>query len=308
MNLFHAALFNNGFKPGGTSFNKLNEKEQAILMDVPHILDSYHYVHAERQINFIRENEGKIFLDSGAFSAWSTGVEINIDDYCNYIKKNLDIIRVEDGEVMASVLDGIGDPQKTLENQQYMEAQGVRPLPCFHFGEPLEYLDFYIKNYGYITIGGMVGKSIPDLIAWLDEIWNYMVNSEGEALLKVHAFGITSVRIMERYPWYSVDSSSWIQYSVFGHIFTNDWGVLSVSEKSPRRKDAGQHLANLTKMERSQLLQKLNSIGFEEERLATVYESRAAFNCWSFCRLNEYINEKRLTNPPKEFMQTQGLF
>ena len=65
---------------------------------------------------------------------------------------------------MASVLDGIGDPLQTYRNQLEMEARGIRPLPCFHAGEDEKYLEYYIQNYEYITLGGMVGSSAMQLI------------------------------------------------------------------------------------------------------------------------------------------------
>ena len=77
-------------------------------------------------------------------------------EYCRYIQKNEDIIEKVDGMTCASVLDGIGDPLKTYQNQKAMEGMGVVPLPCFHYGEDERYLDYYAANYPYITIGGMV--------------------------------------------------------------------------------------------------------------------------------------------------------
>jgi len=301
-----ATSFTNGFMPGQTTNAKLNEVERNIVENRPHLLESYHYVHSQSYVNKMRENNAKVFLDSGAFSAHSLGVNINIFDYCNYIKANKDIIRVEDGDLLASVLDGIGDPLQTYRNQLTMEANGVRPLPCFHFGEDERYLEYYVNNYSYITIGGMVGKPVQTLVKWLDRIWEkYMIDGTGSARLKVHAFGITSVHIMERYPWFSVDSSSWIQYAVFGHIFTENERVIAVSEKSPARQVAGKHLTNYSEIERNKVLQDLEKDGFTLERLASVYESRAVYNSLTFKKINERINKK----PIKVFRkQVQELF
>ena len=159
MNLFLAAVYTNAYKPGQNRYLKLNEHEQAIVQDLPHILESYHYINSQRIVDQMREDGAKVFLDSGAFSAHTLGVAISVEDYWEYIKRNLDILRVEDGVVMASVLDGIGDPLQTWRNQLEMEMRGATPLPCFHFGEDPRYLDWYVERYDYITIGGMVGLS-----------------------------------------------------------------------------------------------------------------------------------------------------
>ena len=306
MNLFLAAVYTNAYKPGQNRYLKLNEHEQAIVQDLPHILESYHYINSQRIVDQMREDGAKVFLDSGAFSAHTLGVAISVEDYCEYIKRNLDILRVEDGVVMASVLDGIGDPLQTWRNQLEMEMRGATPLPCFHFGEDPRYLDWYVERYDYITIGGMVGRSTDTLIKWLDRIWDKnLVDGSGNVKIKVHAFGITSVSIMERYPWYSCDSSSWIQSAAFGSIVTPEYGPLSVSSKSPSRHDFGRHLTTLTQPEQDHVFAMLEKQGFTYERLSTVYESRAAYNLWSYGIINAMLNAEK---DKKKHVMIQELF
>lgn len=293
LQIYLAAVYTNQYLPGGNRYPQLTDYEKGLMEDVKkhNILESWHYVGKQSYVNNMRENGAKIFLDSGAFSAWTLGVELKVEDYVNYIKRNQDIIRVEDGDLMASVLDGIGDPQKTFENQMAMEAMGVRPLPCFHANEDERYLEWYVKNYSYITLGGMVGANTQQLINWLDRIWDrYLMDPSGNAKIKVHGFGITAVPIMERYPWYSCDSSSWIQSTAFGVVVTPKHGPLSVSEKSPSRHDAGQHLWNMSPPERAYLEQMLRNEGFDPDRLATVYESRAAYNLIAYMEIEKIIN------------------
>lgn len=307
MHIFMAALYTNGYRKGQNRYVKLNEHEQRLVQEVPNVLESWHYVGAQRYVEQMRADNASIFLDSGAFSAYTLGVELSVDDYCNYIKSNLDILRVEDNVIMASVLDGIGDPLKTYQNQIAMEERGCRPLPCFHAGEPEEYLEHYVKNYEYITLGGMVGSSTKQLCIWLDRMWErYLTDGSGRPRLKVHGFGITAIPIMARYPWYSVDSSSWIQSAAFGSIITPDWGPLSVSEKSPSRHDAGQHATTLTAIEQDYVLQMLEKQGFTYERLSSVYESRAAYNLWSFGVVNAMMNAQN--NYQKFTHRVQELF
>lgn len=296
LQIYLAAVYTNEYMPGGNGYAAFNDVERQVAKRAQghHILESYHYVHKPKYVNSMRENGAKVFLDSGAFSAWTLGVELRVQDYVNYIKRNQDIIRVEDGNLMASVLDGIGDPQKTFENQMEMERLGVRPLPCFHFGEDPRYLEWYVQNYDYITIGGMVGKSVPDLISWLDHVWQkYMMDGSGNPRLKVHGFGITTTAIMERYPWYSCDSSSWIQATAFGALVLPGKGVLHVSEKSPNRHNAGQHFFSLSPIERQHMQAYLESKGFSEERLSNTYQSRAAWNMMAYMEINTLINDAK---------------
>lgn len=290
MNLFLAAVYTNNYQPTQNRFAKLNETEQTIIQTIPYILESYHYVSGQRYVDTMREQGAKVFLDSGAFSAHSLGVSIDINAYCDYIKRNRDILRVEDGIVMASVLDGIGDAQKTYEHQIYMEQCGANPLPCFHFGEDPRYLEWYVAHYDYITIGGLVRRSSDDQQVWLDRMWPLMLDGSGRPKLKVHAFGMTAEWLMERYPWHSVDSSSWIQAASFGSIFTSEHGPIAVSSQSPSRHDIGRHLTTLTDVERAAVEAMLARKGFDYERLSTVYESRACYNCLGYMELNNKIN------------------
>jgi hypothetical protein len=293
MNIYLAAIYTNGYRAGGNSgrYQKLTDDEKKKVDAVQHILESYYYVEKQKFVDAMREDHTQVFLDSGAFSAYTLGVQLSVEEYCNYIKRNPDIIRVEDGIQMASVLDGIGDPLQTYRNQLEMEARGVRPLPCFHAGEDERYLEYYVQNYEYITLGGMVGSSSTQLMKWLDRIWDkYLVDGSGRPKLKVHGFGITAIPIMEAYPWYSCDSSSWVQTAAFGGINTPDWGPINVSEKSPQRYDAGQHATTLSPIEQDVIFKHLEEKGFTYERLSQVYESRAAYNLWAFGVINAMIN------------------
>lgn len=297
MHIYMAAVYTNSYMPGMNRYIKLTEREREIVEGLPHILESWHYVGKQSYVDHMRNDSAQIFLDSGAFSAYTLGATLSVEEYCDYIQRNRDIIRVEDGTVMASVLDGIGDPLQTYRNQLEMEARGVRPLPCFHAGEDERYLEYYIQNYEYITLGGMVGSSTKQLMVWLDRMWDrYLTDGSGRARVKVHGFGITAVPIMEAYPWYSCDSSSWIQSAAFGGLILPGYSQnnlampINVSDKSPSRHDPGQHVATLTQIEQDFILQKLEENGFTYERLSTIYESRAAWNLWAFGVVNTLMD------------------
>lgn len=219
-----------------------------------------------------------LFLDSGAFSAWTQGVEIDIRDYIDFIKEHLDVL-----EVYANLdVIGLGGKQpnrltaeKTLENQKIMEEAGLSPLPCFHVGEPLEYLEYYIKNYDYIALGGMVGKQKSTLIPWLDMVFGkFICDKNGMPKVKVHGFGLTSLPLMLRYPWYSVDSTSWVMTSRMGSIYVpryrggnwlydeNSWKV-AVSSRSPGKADAGKHIDTFSPKQKEIILEYIHEKGYK---------------------------------------------
>lgn len=287
MRLYLAAVYTNKLDIGGKYFSAMTEPEKLHRLGVRYILESYHYVYGKQYVADMRKDGAKVFLDSGAFSAFTKGAQVDLDAYCRYIHDNADIIDV------ASVLDGIGDPLKTFQNQDAMEKLGTKPLPCFHYGEDERYLEYYIERYDYITLGGMVPISRPQLKLWLDRIWSqYLCDKNGRPKLKVHGFGMTNIELMKRYPWYSVDSSSWVQIGSMGNILVPGLGTISVSDTSPALKEEGRHSENLNATQRAGLVEQITKRGFEYERLKTEYVSRWAFNMAAFREINVAIEDK----------------
>ncbi len=306
MKIYMAGCFTNGIADtAGNLFQKLTDVEKQICESIPHHLESYHYIHGARKVEMIRANKKEVFLDSGAFSAFTMGTVIDLPKYCQYIKDNEDIIYKDEGVLVASVLDGIGDPLKTWQNQLAMEKLGVRPLPCFHYGEDERYLEWYIANYEYITIGGMVPIAKPQLYYWLDRIWEqYLCDGAGRPRLKVHGFGLTTKGLMDRYPWWSVDSSSWVQSASNGSILVPGIGTVSVSDQSPARKQENRHINTIAAIQRDALVNQFEREGFTLDRLQTEYVSRWVYNLYAYQEMG-----KEYSDPdPKYIVDQMGLF
>jgi len=179
------------------------------------LLESYLYFkkrdykkwHEERKLL-----DRDLFLDSGAFSAFTLGKKINIDEYINFIKKNKKNINVY------ATLDVIGDYKATNKNTEYMESKGLNPLPTFHFGSPLEELERLCNKYEYIALGGLVPLSMQrkKLENWLNKCFKVIVNRK--KITKVHGFGVNSFWAWEKYPFYSVDATSWVMGGKFRRV------------------------------------------------------------------------------------------
>lgn len=285
MRLYIAAAIYNGMHLGGTVDGRLSPVQRQHRKEVKWLLESYHYYNTQKLTDFTRQGGERVFLDSGAFSAYTQGVTIDLVEYCNFIKQNADIIDV------ASVLDAVGDPLQTYQNQQAMEAQGVKALPCFHYGEDERYLQHYVENYEYITLGGMVPISTPNLLLWLDRIWEkYLCDGNGRPRLKVHGFGLTTIKLMKRYPWFSVDSSSWVQISSVGSILHPEHGVICMSHTSPNRKQDGRHFDTFSILEQAELARQFAALGYTVQELRMSYLARRTFCMWAYTELNRQID------------------
>jgi len=96
---------------------------------------------------------------------------------------------------------------------------------------------------------------------------------------------MTSLRLMLRYPWYSVDSTSWVVTGRMGSvyiprkrngkwIYNEDSWKLSVSSQSPDLKQAGQHFENLSPNEKKIISQYLKEKGYKMGRSEFHMESQ----------------------------------
>lgn len=144
-----------------------------------------------------------VFIDSSAFSAENSGVEIDLKDYMQFLR-DVDAITY-------AGLDVIGSHEKTMENQRIMEAEGFKPIPTFHVGSDLTQLD-EILDYPYIALGGLV--SADNIKPYLDKVWAYIMKKSPKK--RVHGFGVTNIELMARYPWFSVDSISHKSCKMYG--------------------------------------------------------------------------------------------
>lgn len=153
-----------------------------------------------------------VFADSGAFSAMSQGAPVYAHDYAEWLHRWKHYFTVY------ANLDVIRDPAGSQRNQERLEREGLQPIPVFHTGSPFSELDKLAERYPYIALGGMVGQSRPACLRWAATC---MKRTEKQGT-RFHGFGMTSRAVIERLPWYTVDSSSWIAGARYGNMSVYD--------------------------------------------------------------------------------------
>lgn len=282
--IYLAARYN-----GGRADPRSNNPNQQAAASVkyPYHLESYHYIGKGQVDDAIRNNGDRIFLDSGAFSMFTLGVDVNLDAYGDYIRTRSDIIEV------ASNVDaiGAGKEQLSYDNQKYLESLRlpVKVCPVHHARDDDSWLVKYLdEGYDYIFLGGMVPETTGYLIDWLDHIWDrYLALPDGSARVRIHGFGLTTFELMERYPWYSVDSTAWVMLGMFGGIYVTIGGKvrhLSMSYKSPATKELDRSYWTLDAVTQQKLREHIESEGFSLDDLATMYGMRDKWNIKFFKR------------------------
>lgn len=245
-------------------------------------------------VSYFRNNpqcKSKLFIDSGAFSAHTKGVEVNVDDYIEFLNNN------EDAFTVYAQVDKIPGtygvpytreqlleaPQKSWENYLYMAPKlknKDKLIPIFHQGEDfkwlknmLEYTDEQGKHIPYIGISTRNDAPSKDKRLWLEAVFDIIYRSSNPNVC-THAFGMTSFPLLESFPFTSADSTAWIMTSVNGSIFT-PYGTILVSEKSTHNKG---HFYNFSKTKQAAILKYIQDNGFDFDSLSKDYKVREVFN------------------------------
>lgn len=179
--------------------------------DIPlRILISYHYFKGKdinEEIDPLKPFGLDVMADSGAYSAWSLGQTITVAEYANWLKTWGHLF------TCAAALDVIGDAEgswkQTEELRSLMGGQGPEIIPVYHSTDgSFDHLDRYIAaGYKYIGISpiGAIYGDRKLLHHWLAECFR-----RKPADVKYHGFGVTGWGVLRAFPFYSVDSSSWI--------------------------------------------------------------------------------------------------
>lgn len=167
-------------------------------------------------------------LDSGAFSAWYHKDSVDLDAYIEFIKEHrksfysivaLDVIPGDKAK-MAKTTRAIEEAAaQSNRNYVYMRHKGIEPIPVFHMGEDFKWLEKMLdERIPYIGISPYMKATQDNIIRWMDEVFTRIGDRDGAPLCKTHGFGVTGHQIVRRYPWFSVDSTSWALSAGYGNI------------------------------------------------------------------------------------------
>ena len=209
----------------------------------------------------------KLFLDSGAYSAYQNKTSVNINDYMKYIADHHKEITTY------ANLDSIGSAEETWKNQRKMESCGFSPIPVYHLDEPDKYLDMCME-YDYFAVGGLASAKGRSLKPFLQKVFQKICPESNNflPLKKVHGFGIATPEIITTFPWYSIDSTSWVQYGRYGIILVpkRKFGKITYKEPpysvavSSKSKALGdeKHFKNYVGEEKKQIIDYCTKKGF----------------------------------------------
>lgn len=156
-----------------------------------------------------------VALDSGAYSVWRRGAAVDIGAYADYCAE------VSDRVDWYASLDAITDWRAGLANLAALEKRGLSPLPVFHLGEPWGLLDDLVSGYDHIGIGRGPRISFARMWRLLECVFDRYSDADGLPLCRFHGFRMTERRLIARFPFDSVDSTTWISGSAYDELPTD---------------------------------------------------------------------------------------
>jgi hypothetical protein len=213
-------------------------------------------------------------------------------------------------------LDIINNGEATWENQKWFEKQGLNVIPVWHYGTDIKWLENYMNNgYKHIALGGLHPTPFKELKEPLDEIWiKYWLDKKGYPKVKVHGFAVTGPKLIYRYPWWSVDSTSWVKLGLFGCVTIPkqkynkpDYKTfpmvifLSVRSTASYRKNS-KHIDAMPEVERNQIISFIQKKGFK-----LGHSEVKKVNLNYTLQKNEFIIKKYKKHKTIEIVKEEGL-
>lgn len=237
------------------------------------------------------EVRGKLFVDSGAHSAHTQGIEIPVDDYIQYVNDLDEYISIfaQLDKIPGmyrkpkTIEDWVTAPELSWKNYLYMRERVKSPdklIPVFHQGENFKWLNTMLettfeggKHIPYIGLSPRGDVSVKDKRAFIDKSFNIILKSSNPRV-KVHAFGMTSLDVLEMFPFYSADSTTWLLIAAMGQILT-PWGLIYVSSKGTADP---LHIKNQPVLARDKILSYIKDKGFTLDQIQEDYAARMLVN------------------------------
>lgn len=178
-------------------------------------LMSFYYIKNKIELSkFIRDNSKEVLIDSGAHS-FQKGKKVDWEEYtkkyAEFIKQfdRLNVIGYFEMDV-----DNIIGYDKVLELRKILESVSNKIIPVWHKNRGIEEYKNMCRQYQgrIVAITGFKNEDIKD------EQYLMFLKYAKKYNCKVHCLGMTRKKVLDKVPFDYVDSSSWVQSSVFGRI------------------------------------------------------------------------------------------
>lgn len=205
----------------------------------PHVLFSFAFPDTWTHIDWKLES---LLLDSGAYSAWRNGLEVDREEYldfyyrmaehfaCPVVPVNLDVIPGQRGRPpsRSEMEDGI---RRSLECADWFRAKGLPVIEVHHQRESLDLLERLVDRAdpGHpVGLSPHKSGSMESRRVYLSACFELLQSRDPLPLC--HGFGVSSLDLLTRYPFQSYDTSRWSNSWAFGKTVTGRGRTVMVEE------------------------------------------------------------------------------
>lgn len=236
----------------------------------------------------------KLFVDSGAFSAYTKGKEIDLDDYIAYLNEYGRYF-----DVMVQVDYIPGKSNVVQDRQVYLDAPRVswenflhmrerldkslwdRFIPVFHEGEDFSWLENMLRYKDadgrplqYIGISPHTETTTDRRLVFCKEVFQRIKRINPE--VKTHGFGMTALNILQYIDFTSVDSTTWLKGAIYGTVLIPRHNKLAAMNVGERTTGAQDHFCWLGAEAKEEVCRIIEEAGFSTERLRKIDPTRDA--------------------------------
>jgi len=262
--------------------------------------DRRHY-HA---LNFCLSNGHRIFLDSGAHSFHTLIYRKGVVRGKSQVDR-LGSVEEQAKQFMSLYADyvratrGLFDFYVTFDWRRHcptiwkataeLQDMGIRPVPVYHGDHSLTWFEKY-ADAGHKIMGlglNQIGKnSRKDVRFYYDQVFT----CANRYNIKLHGFAVTGPIAFD-YPFWSVDSTTWIKAAAYGKIVTTAPSrrrISLVHISTTEAKSSGYGTVDGLNKDTYKFLRDLvEKDGFDFEELRRSIPARAIYNAITFKRISE---------------------
>lgn len=220
-------------------------------------LDSFYYCKNDRADTIPKYKN--FILDSGVFT-FLNQKKPQIDWY-QYADKYADFIKHNQIKYYVEIdVDSFIGLEEVEQLRTYLEKKvGWKSMPVWHIGRGWDNWAKLCRNYDYICFGafitdGLSKKQYKNLPVFLNEAAKFDC--------RVHGLGFTNMNGLKKYPFYSVDSSTWTMGNRVGTIY-----YFKNNQIKYIKKPAGARIHNLAGIERHNLNEWIKFSEYAEHHL-----------------------------------------
>lgn len=230
----------------------------------------------------------ELMYDSGAFTAWSRGKEVNLDDLIRIYDEMIEKYESHSVATWLISLDKIpGKRGQTASPDEIEEAvrisdrnfeilkkrYGDRVLPVFHQNESDARLHEVAAMAPYICVSPRNDLHEASRRRWSQEVHAKIPGK------KTHGLAATGYAMMTQVPWGSVDSATWVLLAANGAVFRDTkLRTLHISDQSGALKDYDGHYRNMPPRFQREFAEFVEARGFDILALETNFYDRMIFN------------------------------